>query len=110
MLVAASALVRDARRRAGLTQVDLARRTGLSQAEIARVERPGSNPTAATLERVLRGAGYRMRLESIEQVDETLIRQQLDLPPAERLRQVERQAAQMRRLAIAGARSRGELP
>jgi hypothetical protein len=39
-----------------------------------------------------------------------LIRKQLELPPAERLRDLERHAAQMRRLAIAGARSRGELP
>jgi hypothetical protein len=43
-------------------------------------------------------------------VDESLIRKQLELPPAERLRRLERHAAQMRRLAIAGARGRGELP
>jgi len=33
-----------------------------------------------------------------------------ELAPEERLRQLERQAAEMRRLVIAGARSRGELP
>jgi transcriptional regulator with XRE-family HTH domain len=83
--VAASALVRTARRRAGLTQVELGRRAGVSQAEVARIEHPGSNPTAATLERVLRGAGFRMRIEPVEEVDESQLRERLRLTPAQRL-------------------------
>jgi len=84
-LVAASALVRTARRRAGLTQVQLAERAGVSQAEIARVERAGSNPTAATLERLVRATGHRLDLAQAAGIDETQLRERLRLTPAERL-------------------------
>jgi transcriptional regulator with XRE-family HTH domain len=47
-------LLRDARRRAGLTQRQLALRLGISQAAIAKLERPGANPTFATLAGALR--------------------------------------------------------
>jgi uncharacterized protein len=103
--VAASSLLRTARRRAGLTQVDLARRAGLSQAEVARLERPGSNPTAATLERVVHATGHRLDLARADDVDETQLRERLRLTPAERLatfqasqRNVARLARQARRV------------
>jgi transcriptional regulator with XRE-family HTH domain len=107
------ALIRSARADAHLTQAQLARRLGTSQPAIVKLERPGANPTVRTLDRVLRATGHRLELTAPSWspgVDESLIRQQLALPPAERLRQVERQSAQMRRLAVAGARSRDELP
>jgi hypothetical protein len=78
-----------------------------------KLERPGANPTVRTLDRVLRATGHRLELAAptwSPDVDESLIRKQLELPPAERLRDVERHSAQVRRLMIAGARSRGELP
>jgi transcriptional regulator with XRE-family HTH domain len=109
----ADALIRRARGAAGLTQADLARRLGTSQPAIVKLERPGANPTVRTLDRVLRATGHRLELDALTWspgADESLIRQQLALPPAERLRRLERQSARMRRLAIAGARSRGELP
>jgi transcriptional regulator with XRE-family HTH domain len=109
----ADTLIRNARTDAGLTQAQLARRLGTSQPAIVKLERPGANPTVRTLDRVLRATGHRLELTAptwTPAVDESLIRQQLALPPAERLRQLERQSAQMRRLALAGARSRGELP
>ena len=109
----ADALIRHARGAAGLTQADLGRRLGTSQPAIVKLERPGANPTVRTLDRVLRATGHRLQLDApawSPGVDESLIRQQLALPPAERLRRLERQSARMRRLAIAGARSRGELP
>jgi transcriptional regulator with XRE-family HTH domain len=109
----ADALVRRARSDAHLTQAELARKLGMSQPAIVKLERPGANPTVRTLDRVLRATGHRLELDAPSWspgVDESLIRQQLELPPAERLRQLERQSAQMRRLMIAGARSRGELP
>jgi uncharacterized protein len=83
--VAASTLLRAARRRANLTQTQLAERAGLSQAEVARLERAGSNPTAATLERVLRATGHRLELRRLDAVDETQLRERLELTPAERL-------------------------
>jgi len=109
----ADALVRRARTDAKLTQAELARRLGTSQPAVVKLERPGANPTVRTLDRVLRATGHRLELGAPEWspgIDESLIRRQLELPPAERLRQLERQSAEMRRLMIAGARSRGELP
>lgn len=109
----ADALVRQARTEAHLTQTELARRLGTSQPAIVKLERPGANPTVRTLDRVLRATGHRLALGApawSPSIDESLIRKQLELPPVERLRQLERQSAAMRRLMIAGARSRGELP
>ena len=83
--MAASTLVRTARRRANLTQAQLAERAGLSQAEVARLERAGSNPTAATLERLLRATGHRLEVRRLDAVDETQLRERLELTPAERL-------------------------
>jgi transcriptional regulator with XRE-family HTH domain len=83
--VAASTLLRTARHRAGLTQAELAGRAGLSQAEVARLERAGSNPTAATLERLVRATGHRLELGQADDVDETQLRERLRLTPAERL-------------------------
>jgi transcriptional regulator with XRE-family HTH domain len=83
--VAASTLLRTARRRADLTQTQVAERAGLSQAEVARLERAGSNPTAATLERLLRATGHRLELRRLDAVDETQLRERLELTPAERL-------------------------
>lgn len=105
-----SVLVQEARNRAGLTQAELAQRAGVTQSAIARLERGGGNPTFLTLERVLHAAGHRLELGAVQQglrtVDETLIKQQLALSPAERIERLHRQAAAMKRLAAAGARAR----
>lgn len=104
-----SVLVRDARKHAGLTQAELAERAGVTQSVIARLERGAGNPTFATLERVLHAAGHRLELSAVHQglrtVDETLIRQQLKLSPAERVRGLRLQAATMKRLVDAGSRA-----
>jgi len=110
MSVAAS-LLKDARNRAGLTQMELGLRLGISQAAVARLERPGVNPTLATLEDALWATGHRLELDVSARgagVDESLIRQQLELTPAERIRGIETMYTQARMLALAGARSRGE--
>jgi transcriptional regulator with XRE-family HTH domain/predicted RNase H-like HicB family nuclease len=52
--------VRWARRRAGISQAELARRAGLSQPVVARLEDPDHNPTLATLERVAAALGARL--------------------------------------------------
>ena len=107
----ASALLKEARRQAGLTQAQLARRLGVSQAAVAKLERPGSNPTVDTLDDALWATGYRLALEMSMRrpsVDESLIRQQVAIPPAERIRQLDRQAREMRSLVEAGKRARGE--
>jgi transcriptional regulator with XRE-family HTH domain len=104
-------LLRDARRKAGLTQRQLALRLGVSQAAVAKLERPGSNPTFETLAGALWATGHRLELQARVRrggVDESLVRQQLELSPAERLRGLEATYTQARTLALAGARSRGE--
>lgn len=84
----ASQLVRDARRSAGLTQAQLAARLGLTQPTVAALERPGSNPRLATLERALRAAGHDLLTASrpLPAIDETQIAERLRLSPAARLR------------------------
>jgi transcriptional regulator with XRE-family HTH domain len=106
-----SSLLKNARREAGLTQAELARRLGVSQAAVAKLERPGANPTVETLDDALWETGHRLTLTAPVRrpgVDESLIRQQLELSPAERLRDIEAMYIQARMLMLAGARSRGE--
>ena len=105
-------LLADARRRAGLTQAELAERLGLSQAAIARLEQPESNPRIATLDRALRATGAELIISAFPRepsVDESLVRQQLALTAVQRLGNLELLYEQARALALAGATSRGEL-
>jgi transcriptional regulator with XRE-family HTH domain len=82
-------LIRTARRTADLTQAELADRAGTTQSVIARLERPGSNPTVETLDRILSAAGHRLELDATElrlpPVDENQILRHLRMTPAERL-------------------------
>jgi DNA-binding XRE family transcriptional regulator/predicted RNase H-like HicB family nuclease len=55
--------IRWARKRAGLTQAELARRAGLSQPAVARLEDPDYNPTLDMLERVARALGTRLEVD-----------------------------------------------
>lgn len=107
----AASLLREARRRAGLTQAELARRLGVSQAAVAKLESPRANPTIDTLENALWATGHSLTLNASAWppgVDESLIRRQLERTPAERIRGLESMHAQARMLAEAGARSRDE--
>lgn len=54
--------VRAARRRAGITQQQLAIRAGTSQAAISRLERGGPSPSIDTLDRLLRVMGRQLEL------------------------------------------------
>lgn len=107
-----AALVRDARRSAGLTQAQLAERLGTTQPVIARLERPDANPTFETVQRALDATGRRLELHAVATglttVDEGLIREQLALSPADRIRALDRQNATVGALMRAGARARGE--
>jgi uncharacterized protein len=105
-----SDLLRSARRAAGLTQTDLARALGTTQAAVARLERPGGNPTIATLDRALRATGHRLDLQAVPytpSVDETLIARQLRLTPAERLRAFQGSHRRLTPLAGAAGRAHG---
>jgi transcriptional regulator with XRE-family HTH domain len=107
-----SSLLKNARREAGLTQAELARRLGVSQAAVAKLERPGANPTIATLDDALRETGRRLVLatEPVRPgIDETLVIEQLWLSPAQRLAQLESMYVTGRELSLAGERFRGEV-
>ena len=102
----AAALIRRARVDAGLTQQQLAGRLGVSQAALARLERTGTNPTVATLDRVLRATGRRldMRLGRVDSsIDPTLLREALRIEPAARIAAAERLLADAESIAAAGA-------
>jgi len=104
-------LLAQARRRAGLTQAELARRLAISQAAVAQLERPDANPRIATLDRALRAVGAELLIAAPPRpasVDESLIRGQLALTPSQRLHALELAHTQARELARAGRRSRGE--
>ena len=62
----AAATLRDARRRAGLTQTALAARAGTSQATISAYERGTKQPSLATFGRLLAAAGARLVVEPAE--------------------------------------------
>jgi transcriptional regulator with XRE-family HTH domain len=103
-------LIREARTRAGLTQAHVAELAGTTQATVARMERPGSNPTFSSLDRVIRATGHALELsrhQVSENIDETLIAANLRLTPAERLRRFVAWHESLRRMTEAADRSRG---
>lgn len=107
----AAALIRDARHAAGLSQAGLAERVGTTQSAVARLESGRTSPRVDTLERMLAACGRRLQLLSVPQgnVDETLIAEQLRMPPGERLKSFERTYADMRAIALAGEAARGRM-
>jgi transcriptional regulator with XRE-family HTH domain len=105
-------LLADARRHVGLTQADLAKRLAISQAAVAQLERADSNPRLATLDRALRATGFELVVTTRPRqaaIDDSLIRQQLELEPAERVHGLETMYEQARKLTIAGEKHRDEL-
>ena len=95
------ALLRDARRKADLTQAELAARLGVTQAAVARLERRGANPTLRTLDRAMQAMGHQLELRSTSRpssVDETLVASYLRLSPAERLQAFQSSHASVQRL------------
>lgn len=56
-------ILRQARRRAGLSQVEMAARAGTSQATISAYERGRKSPSVATLSRLLAATGCRLAVE-----------------------------------------------
>lgn len=95
MIDPAVQLLREARRRSGLTQRTLAQRARTSQSVIARIENGTVSPSTRTLQRLLRAAGFEVHasLEALPAVrsrshmldDVTRI---LRLSPEDRLREL----------------------
>ncbi len=108
-------LIRQARRRAGLTQADLAGRLATTQSAVARWESGGSTPSFEALRRIVVACGLQLRYSIGEANDAewSLAQQNLALTPVQRLDQLTRTVAFMRagRAAIsAGAASKGGAP
>src|SRR5438128_9213113 len=87
------AIVREARERAGLTQRELAARAEKAQSEIAKIERGRREPTFATIERLVRAAGFDLRIQLVphDDHDERLIDAMLARTPDQRLASLEDQ-------------------
>jgi transcriptional regulator with XRE-family HTH domain len=60
----ASTTLHDVRRRAGLSQADLAERAGTSQATISAYENGTKQPSVATFSRLLAAAGARLSVDT----------------------------------------------
>ena len=84
-------LVREARKRAALTQEELAQRAGTTQSAIARLESGRNTPSLETVERLLRLCGYQLILELAPFDDSDVVQAEarLRLDVDERLRQME---------------------
>ena len=80
-------LVREARRRAGLTQAQLAARVGTTQSAVARIESGRTSPTVEHLTGLLEGCGFDLRVElaPLDDHDWSLAEGNLRLTPTERL-------------------------
>ncbi|MXX74554.1 MAG: helix-turn-helix transcriptional regulator [Holophagales bacterium] len=96
-------LVREARKRAGLTQIELAKRAGVPQSTVARVESGARTPSTDLVERLVRAAGYEIRVGLGEPDPETaaLFERTLRRSPEERLAD----AARAARFVLRGRRA-----
>jgi transcriptional regulator with XRE-family HTH domain len=96
----AARVLRQARRRAGFTQRDLAARAGVPQSVVGRIESGGVVPRVDTLDRLLAACGE--GLESAPRpglgLDRTGYRELLRERPSDRLRQASAAAYGLARL------------
>ena len=83
------ALIRQARTRAGLSQVELSQRSGKDRAQIARWERDVVQPSLETLRELLRACGYDVELTLVfyepNPKQDSRLRVRLGRTPQERL-------------------------
>lgn len=95
--------LRNARRRAGLSQRALATRTGVAQPTIARIERGQDDPRVGTLDRLLRACDEALTTVPLagSGIDRTEIRVLLALTPAQRVASVVGEARMLDRLTRA---------
>lgn len=87
-------LVRESRKRAGLTQTELGHRADVPQSTIARIESGARTPSTDMVERLVRAAGFEVRA-GLGQSDPdigSLFSRTLDRTPAERLADATRAA------------------
>jgi transcriptional regulator with XRE-family HTH domain len=92
--------LRDARRRAGISQRILAERAGVPQSTVGRIEAGLIDPRASTLRHLLRVCGMDLATEPRlgEGVDRTQIRERLARTPRQRLEDLASAAAAIGRI------------
>jgi transcriptional regulator with XRE-family HTH domain len=88
-------LLREARRRAGLSQAELARRAGKPTSVVGRWERGEVKPSLETLLHMIRACDLELsfRLAEYDDSQDSVISAALDLTPEQRLAQLEEWAA-----------------
>jgi transcriptional regulator with XRE-family HTH domain len=100
----ASALLREARARHGISQRRLALRAGTSQDAISRIERGVESPTLERLSRLLRVLGERLELQTVQA--EAANGDVTQPTPSARLREASSWNLVATKLEIAGAQAR----
>jgi transcriptional regulator with XRE-family HTH domain len=91
-------LLREARTRAALSQRRLAQRAGTAPSVVARIELGETSPTVHTLDRLISAAGFDLAVELVaptaldavvaaykQDIDRSLVRENLSKSPDERL-------------------------
>ncbi|MFN2383783.1 MAG: helix-turn-helix transcriptional regulator [Gemmatimonadota bacterium] len=104
-----ASLIREGRRRAGMTQAELAKRVATTQSAVARWEAGHARPPLETLQRIVRACGLELRL-GLEPIDENeigVLERNLALNPTERLDQLVRAVDFLRAGRAGMARRRG---
>lgn len=95
-------LLSEARRRAGLTQDQLAERVGVPRQQISRWERGSVKPSLERLGEVIRACGLDLAFSivrgDVDGHDRALIERRLDMTPAERVARSRAEAASLARL------------
>jgi transcriptional regulator with XRE-family HTH domain len=101
--MALAQLVREARRRAGLSQAELAQRAGVPQSTVGRIESGAREPSAALVERLVRATGFELRigLGDPDPATDSLFERTLRRTPSQRLADATRAA----RFALRGRRA-----
>ena len=103
-------LLREARRRAGLTQAQLAELIDRPQSQIARWESGRVEPSLETLRSVIRACGLELGF-GVYAYDDSyvpVIQRNLELEPGDRIRRMAEVARAFQPLRAAGARARGD--
>lgn len=83
-------LLREARKRAGMTQAEVARACGTTQSAIARVEAGAQSPTLEQLTKLIRASGFDLSIRLVKADPERSmhVSDALQGDPDERLRRV----------------------
>jgi transcriptional regulator with XRE-family HTH domain len=80
-------LVREARKRSGMTQAELAEKAGTTQSAIARLESGRTSPSLEDVQRLMRLAGFELIVElaPFDDSDRVQARERLKLTAEERI-------------------------